>query len=83
MDTDNNKLKFYYAAKIKLEQAKNLPDLLPFIESLLSVHDLKIILHDALDTIKECFIDCDGDKTDDDILSEKNHHQQIYHRIQK
>ena len=49
----------YYAAKIKLEQAQNLQDLLPFIESLLSVHDLKIILHKALDTIKESYIDHD------------------------
>lgn len=48
--TDSDaKLKFYYAAKIKLEQAKNWQDLLPFCKSLLSVDDLKIILDERLD----------------------------------
>eukprot|EP01083_Nonionella_stella_P006104 17675_1 len=47
----------YYASKIKLEQARNLQDLLPFIESLLSIHDIKLLLHKALDIIKDDYID--------------------------
>eukprot|EP01084_Bolivina_argentea_P097138 174630_1 len=62
----------YCATKIKLEQSQNLQDLLPFIQTLLTIHDLKLLLHQALDKMKNLYVD-----TNEDIHTNKEEHNKI------